>query len=242
MYQHEKVGLHPHNNQEKLDRVLVNWPWRSEFQNAIATTLPPIAYDHSPILLWPNPKLKGKYVFKYEAMWEEREDYCKEIVKEGWTRGKDGEKPTVNFINRTKSCKLALKKWHQAYFKKADLELAQLNSELETLLNKNTEEDEEFWLKISSLRNQIDQLRKQQEIYWAQRSRIKWLQHGDRNSSFFHASTVQRRDRNRLFRLKNDLGNWVEGQGEIEDLVQHYFQQVYKSDGPINFQNCSNVV
>ncbi|MBA0626339.1 hypothetical protein Godav_004020, partial [Gossypium davidsonii] len=37
-----------------------------------------------------------------------------------------------------------------------------------------------------------------EEVYWAQRTRLNWLQYGDRNSSFFHRVEVARHNRNRI--------------------------------------------
>ncbi|KAJ1387510.1 Endonuclease/exonuclease/phosphatase superfamily [Sesbania bispinosa] len=42
---------------EKLDRVLVNWPWRDLYSNAMAIALPPNSSDHSPIIMWTNKKM-----------------------------------------------------------------------------------------------------------------------------------------------------------------------------------------
>ncbi|CAG7906216.1 unnamed protein product, partial [Brassica rapa] len=39
---------------------------------------------------------------------------------------------------------------------------------------------------------------KEEELYWRQRSRVQWLQGGDRNSAYFHAVTKGRRSYNRL--------------------------------------------
>lgn len=35
---------------EKIDRVLVNWPWRIDFPRAMASALPIIGSDHAPIV------------------------------------------------------------------------------------------------------------------------------------------------------------------------------------------------
>ncbi|KAJ1378472.1 Endonuclease/exonuclease/phosphatase superfamily [Sesbania bispinosa] len=130
--------------------------------------------------------------------------------------------------------------WHKRTFKQTDLELNHLNEELQAILNQGNGGDELCWSRVVELRRQIDRLRRQKEIYWAQRSRVKWLNFRDRNTGFFHASTVQRRDRNKLYRLRNDQGTWVEGQNEVENLILSHFQEVYKSDGPINFSSCES--
>ncbi|CAN1224218.1 hypothetical protein LINPERPRIM_LOCUS2241 [Linum perenne] len=39
---------------------------------------------------------------------------------------------------------------------------------------------------------------------------MNWLKLGDRNTKFFHASTVQRRKQNTIIRLKDSEQNWVD--------------------------------
>ncbi|KAJ1388361.1 Endonuclease/exonuclease/phosphatase superfamily [Sesbania bispinosa] len=75
--------------QERLDRVLVNMAWRMQFEHALGTALPPVSSDHSPLVLWHRPHLRGSNSFKYEAMWEEHD----ECVEGAWIEGqKDIEK------------------------------------------------------------------------------------------------------------------------------------------------------
>ena len=51
----------------------------------------------------------------------------------------------------------------------------------------NTEENKAEFLEVSK---QMDELLQKQEIYWAQRSRISWMKHGDRNTKFFHSKAT----------------------------------------------------
>ncbi|KAJ1377318.1 Endonuclease/exonuclease/phosphatase superfamily [Sesbania bispinosa] len=67
---------------EKLDRVLVNWPWRTCYEHALAAALPQISSYHSPILLWPYPDGTSGSSFKYEAYWEEHPD-CAQVIEKG---------------------------------------------------------------------------------------------------------------------------------------------------------------
>ncbi|KAJ1380515.1 Endonuclease/exonuclease/phosphatase superfamily [Sesbania bispinosa] len=75
----------PHNGfvtREKLDKILVNWEWRSLFPNAMAIAIPSTSSDHTPIICWPKPNLKSCSYFKFEAFWEEHED-CSSVIQEG---------------------------------------------------------------------------------------------------------------------------------------------------------------
>ncbi|XP_025703091.1 uncharacterized protein [Arachis hypogaea] len=48
----------------------------------------------------------------------------------------------------------------------------------------------------------------QEEILWKQYSRCKWINYGDRNTSYFHNLATTRRRRNRVTVLKNQHGEW----------------------------------
>jgi len=52
----------------------------------------------------------------------------------------------------------------------------------------------------------MDELLQKQEIYSAQRSRINWLKHGDRNTKFFHAKASQKRRKNYIRGMWNSQG------------------------------------
>ncbi|KAJ4837849.1 hypothetical protein Tsubulata_001664 [Turnera subulata] len=53
----------------------------------------------------------------------------------------------------------------------------------------------------------------QEEIFWHQKSRLKWMIEGDRNTRFFHVSTILRRKHNRVEALKTDEGEWIWDEG-----------------------------
>ncbi|CAL9006204.1 unnamed protein product, partial [Prunus brigantina] len=50
---------------------------------------------------------------------------------------------------------------------------------------------------------------------------------GDRNTKFFHLTTVVRRRRNKIERLKDSNGDWVEDAEGIKRLVVEYFQGLF---------------
>jgi hypothetical protein len=56
---------------------------------------------------------------------------------------------------------------------------------------------------------EIEAMLETEEIHWAQRSRLNWLQHGDKNTSYFHNFAGEQRKKNMLTKLKDENGVWV---------------------------------
>lgn len=220
---------------EKLDRVLVNWPWRSCYPHAIGLALPFVSSDHSPIVLQPSPNDKSGVSFKYEAFWEEHPD-CRDVIRKGWVGLTEEDNPWKKYIERANSCKRELQRWHKKQFKRADEEIYKLKERLKGILN--NDQHSAHWSEVQDIQNKIKELWKREEIYWFQRSRIKWMQWGDRNSKFFHASTIQRRGRNRIERIKDNDGCWVEGLDKLFRMILDHFQELYSSDSSPIEQAC----
>lgn len=225
---------------EKIDRVLTNWAWRTQYPHALAISLPIITSDHAPIVLQLTPKNKSGVHFKYEAFWDDH-DECKEVVQQSRNQGEEPENNMwETLIDNTKRCQKNLQTWHKKTFKRADEELLRLKRKLNELSAKKSSDID--WDEIRRTQMEIDEIWKREEKFWGQRSRLKWLKWGDRNSKFFHATTIQRRERNRLQRIKNERGEWIEGQGDIEAAVQGFFNEIYQAADPGTNRDCIQVI
>lgn len=162
--------------------------------------------DHAPIVLKPKPPLQSGRAFKYEAMWEDHE-VCRNIFQEGWKGSNDDFWKEWN--EKVKVCKSHLSRWHKNTFINATKEIHRLKHQIQEITNLPAAQvDCDL---MNSFRRQVDTLWKQEEKFWGQRSRVKWLNYGDKNTKFFHASMAQRRDRNKIIRIKNTDGAWLEG-------------------------------
>jgi hypothetical protein len=63
----------------------------------------------------------------------------------------------------------------------------------------------------------------QEEVFWKQKSRVKLLEEGDKNSKFFHFSTLIRRRRKKIEGLKVS-GTWVHDKEAIKNLAVSHFK------------------
>ncbi|XP_057444427.1 uncharacterized protein LOC130736638 [Lotus japonicus] len=71
----------------------------------------------------------------------------------------------------------------------------------------------------------------QEELLWAQKSRCLWLKFGDRNTRFFHTTTIIRRKRNKIEALIDDGGNLLTDFDVLQDFTVNFFKQSYIDDG-----------
>ena len=61
----------------------------------------------------------------------------------------------------------------------------------------------------------LSEVLKLEEEYWTIKLHITWLVKGDRNTTFYHTSTLVRRSRNRITCLKDHMGNWLNEERDI---------------------------
>lgn len=68
------------------------------------------------------------------------------------------------------------------------------------------------------------------EVLWRQKSRELWLKLGDKNSKFFHLSTIIHRRNNNVNAIKKDDGTWIYESNQIRKLFQDYFMELFKEE------------
>ena len=61
-----------------------------------------------------------------------------------------------------------------------------------------------------------------ENMFWQQKSRIKWLKDGDRNSKYFHSVVAECRSTSVIHRIKSSSGEWFEEASDIEGEVDFF--------------------
>ena len=69
----------------------------------------------------------------------------------------------------------------------------------------------------------------QEEELWALKSRVNWMIQGDRNTNFYHVSTLVRRKRNQILAIKDAMGEWVHEESAVKEIVRSRFNSIYTS-------------
>ena len=101
------------------------------------------------------------------------------------------------------------------------------------------------------LRAEYHEIAKLEEEFWAMKSQITWLVEGDRNTSFYHTSTLVHRRRNRISCMKDSVGNWIQWERKIADYIRKGYSDLFTSShcyafrfawNPPFWNNCLNEV
>lgn len=171
------------------------------------------------------PQVRGRRLFRYEEYWEDR-DELPNFIQQHWSTNERGD-----LASKLSNISRFLEGWSKENFKKADVEIRRLKKKLQKLSSSHISED--MIREQQKCKEEITRLWEQEEKYWKARERLKWLNEGDRNSKFFHATTIQRRSRNRITRLRDAEGNWRSNQEELEGMAFDYFNDLFKSSNPL---------
>eukprot|EP00253_Pinus_taeda_P033211 PITA_33211 len=194
-----------------------------------ASILPLIGSEHWPIKLEIalNDQNK-KRPFHFESFWLRAPDFLDKV--RGWwsdnKSGKEGHNKMHSFQLRLKGIKNKIKKWNREEFGNIQHEQGKLQSRLERIQQQIISDGRSQDLAEEEGRviTQLEERRKQEEMLWNQKSQIQWLKEGDKNSKFFHKAMLNHRQDNKLFYLKDNEGNRVTQQDEIEQLLVEHFK------------------
>ena len=102
-----------------------------------------------------------------------------------------------------------------------------------------TQQNKEEFIKASK---ELDEWLRRQEIYWAQRSQVNWIKHGDKNTIFFHLKVSQRRQRNLIQGIMDPQGNWLEELEDVAKVAVQYFNDMFSSGPCTRIDECLEAI
>eukprot|EP00253_Pinus_taeda_P028248 PITA_28248 len=132
----------------------------------------------------------------------------------------------ARFQKKLKFLKGEIKRWNKNtfgnIFKEKDKILQDLKNIQQRLILEGR--SEKLALKEQEMEGKLLERERQEEMLWRQKSRIRWLKEGEKNTKFFHRTTVQRRMHNQISQVTNAQGDKLETQEEIEKEFLQYFK------------------
>jgi hypothetical protein len=197
-------------------------------------------FDHKPILLVfgtnndfredTNTKHKIK---RFENSWSQDPD-CLQLIKSTW------EEDNGNLQNKLNSVMDKVHNWGKAKHGNIPSEIRITQAKLQSL--KNDIPTQATISQIHKLEDKLDGLLQKEEQWWFQRAKTNWLQHGDKNSKFFHFKATQRERKNRINCITYAMGNNHTHNNNIQEVFQTYFSELFSSSNPTDMQETMQVV
>ncbi|XP_062014320.1 uncharacterized protein LOC133730820 [Rosa rugosa] len=213
--------------QLRLDRAVCTESWCDIFGFARLKHLPPSNSDHVPILLHAStihlPIRPRHHRFKFESYWLQHSE-CDEVVSGAWRTDVSGP-PMFQVAKKIMQSRLSLDKWQKRTFKGRQQQMLGIRARMDELIDVTITEP--ILAEKKLLMEKLQSLLSQEETFWKQRSKVTWLKEGDRNTGYFHRKAANRRRKNTLNGLFDEIGEWCEDDEGMESVITSYFSSMF---------------
>ncbi|WRX16202.1 Reverse transcriptase domain - like 10 [Theobroma cacao] len=219
---------------QRLDRVVYNSQWGSQFPTTRIQHLNRDGSDHCPLLIsCANSNVQRPSSFRFLHCWVKHHGFL-EFVANNWNLPMQGIGMNAFWLKQQR-LKKALKGWNKYVF-------GDIFSNLRAA-EKQAEESEKRFQEDQSPANResmhlsyarLNHLLSVEEAYWQQKSGVKWLVEGENNTRFFHMRVQKKRMKNYIFRIENNDGSIVEDQKLLKSTAVDYFANLLQADSSDN--------
>ncbi|XP_010531748.1 PREDICTED: uncharacterized protein LOC104807977, partial [Tarenaya hassleriana] len=209
----------------KLDRAMGNAPWHIEFQEVYVEFKEPGMSDHAACqFFFPSP--------------------IRQVIKNNWMGSSVPGTMQYRLCRSLKGLKQPLRQLNAEQFSNISLRTKQEHLKLKGIQHQLYSAPNEQLVEAEKLqRKKWVELANAEEIFFMQKSRIRWLQAGDRNTTFFHKVAKARVAKNHIHYLIDQQGNRIDQPEEIKNHAVEYFQDLIgKPDETVSVTAESGIV
>lgn len=168
---------------QRLDRVLCNVAWMDLFSEVKLSHLNREHSDHDPLLGQFQVHSVRKGCSKFQAMWIKHHSFV-QVVQESWNESMAGN-PMFVFASKLGRLKMVLAGWNKEHFGRIEHNLLQAEAKLnDAEIREQVDITPEAVLAVEHAKNHLNHLLDCEEAFWRQRSKVKWLQEGERYKIF----------------------------------------------------------
>ena len=210
--------------QERIDRVFVNPSWCLLHPKARVIHLTRCYSDHSPVMLevllriitWRNRP------FKFQTYWLTDPTFPR-IVTQAWGQAHSLADALENFTKDAIT-------WNKMQFGNIFARKKNIMARLNGIQRAVSFRPFSFLQNLENeLPKELNMVLNQEEELWTFKSRVNWMIQGDRNTSFYHVSTLVRRKRNQIMTIKNAVGDWIFEGHKVKEFIQNGFEDIYST-------------
>ncbi|XP_058180157.1 uncharacterized protein LOC131298697 [Rhododendron vialii] len=192
--------------------------------------LPHPISDHCPVVLLDDDRDWGPRSFRFLDIWLSNPN-CMRIAKETWEEVQINGWAGFIFLQKLKAIKDKLRVWNKEEFGDLNCALQECEAalhQLDVLAEERHLTEEEKTTRCKT-RTEFWRLSRLSESLWRQKSRVKWLKLGDKNTRFFQVIANYRFKRNMVGFVKVD-GSIIEELGDIKEAAVVYFRSNFKEE------------
>ena len=207
---------------------MCNDAWVNLFPISVINISSRLCSDHSPIIGEFKKDMKFSSGFKFQNMWCLHADFL-DVVKLSWSQASTSE-PMRVFADKLKRLKHALTQWNTASFgnihlkvKAAEDSLHQAELQLDLVRSDST------IVAYADAAARYRVVLAQEESFWAQKARQKWLKEGDRNTAFFQATVKERRQFSLCTSIRQDDSSYLTDLDRIASSGVDYFRAQFNA-------------
>ncbi|XP_026398200.1 uncharacterized protein LOC113293976 [Papaver somniferum] len=232
----------------KIDRFMTTADWDDHFTGILVKALGRPFLDHKPIILTCDLEDCGAPPWRCESMWLLEPGFL-DLLETWWVSLANNFTGSSGFIltKKLQALKGKIKECNRNVFGKIDRKCEQNYLLIQWLDQKIDDEDisESEVITHDNLMLESEKLADMKEHFWRDISRIRWIEDGDRNTSYFHRIAKIRRIRNTFCSLKID-SVIVEDKNLIKSsIIDHFISRFKLTDntnisiGELNFKTLS---
>ncbi|KAL9238855.1 hypothetical protein vseg_013227 [Gypsophila vaccaria] len=226
----------------RIDRVLVNGAWLSAFPNWYPHFLLEGVFDHCPCLIQSaGSQSRKSESFKYYNMWSMAPEF-KSIIRERWSMEVRGH-TMFQVVSKMKLLKKDLRVLNKGLFSNIE---HSVDMDVQLLLQRQIElqaspADRDLLLAESEAATSVRFLLEAKHRFLIQRSKAKWAQQGDDNTTFFHSCIKERRQYNRVVMIKDPTRRVADTNATIQSAFLHYYKQLLGTSARVDHVHVNTV-
>ncbi|XP_043725765.1 uncharacterized protein LOC122672341 [Telopea speciosissima] len=210
--------------------------WNALLDQGIDASTPwAISGDFNAILS-PGKKVGGRQMiyraspFKFQQMWITHPGF-KECVRLCWENQVYGLPLQILYL-KLKALHIRLKAWNKSVF--GNIHQNARNAEdmvVRAEIEAEQAPSDDSRRALKNARTNLHDVLLQEEIFWKQKSRVRWLKKGERNTIFFHTAINVQRCIGRVEKIRDANGEWIQGTENIALEVARFFADAFSSQG-----------
>ncbi|KAL6580244.1 hypothetical protein OROMI_008268 [Orobanche minor] len=216
---------------QRLNRILISPEWYTTFPFLSIRHLPKYKSDHNSLLCqFSNIISKPKSSFRFQNMWVKHHLFLP-TVKESWDLYSNS-RGMLKLLEKLSRLKYTLKEWNKLEFgnifdkideAKYAVEVAENNFDLDpNTLN---------LVHLKEMNANLTLTLSMEEIFWKQKSHVKWIVEGESNSKFFHTIVKNKRQKNFIHSIREN-GHYINTPEEIKNWAISYFLDCFAENQP----------